>query len=118
MYGREVHVESDHKPPETIFKKSLLQAPSKLPRMLLQLQRYVLTVTYKPGKVMHIVDALSRAYLNEQNEDLLGEELEVKWITPQLPISEENLQAFKKATAEDPTMQLLRETTMSVWPSE
>lgn len=48
----------------------------------------------------------------------MGEELEVKWITPQLPISEEKLQAFRKATVEDPEMHLLRERTMSGWPSE
>ena len=80
--------------------------------MLLRLQRYSLTVTYKPGKEMHVADALSRANFNE-HEDLLGEELEVNWITPPLPISEEKLQAFRKATVEDPTMQLLRVTTMS-----
>ena len=39
VYGRKVLVESDHKPLETIFKKSLLSAPKRLQRMLLRLQR-------------------------------------------------------------------------------
>lgn len=62
IYGKEVGVESDHKPLESIFKKSLHQAPPRLQRMLLRLQRYTLKVAYKPGKEMHIADALSQAY--------------------------------------------------------
>lgn len=42
VYGKEVEVESDHKPLESIFKKSLHQAPPRLQRMLLRLQRYSL----------------------------------------------------------------------------
>ena len=37
LYGRKVLVESDHKPLEAIFKKSLLSAPKRLQRMLLRL---------------------------------------------------------------------------------
>ena len=44
--------------------------------------------------------------------------MEVNWITPQLPISEEKLQSLRKATLEDPEMQLLRETTMNGWQRE
>ena len=39
VYGREkVHVQSDHKPLEVIFKKPLVKAPKRLQRMLLRLQ--------------------------------------------------------------------------------
>ena len=34
LYGRKVIVETDHEPLETIFKKSLNSAPSRLRRML------------------------------------------------------------------------------------
>lgn len=67
---------------------------------------------------MHIADALSRAYLNEQTEDLLGEKLEVIWITPQLPISEEKLTMFQNATVADPEMQMPRTMIMNGWPKE
>ena len=41
IFGRDiVTVQSDHKPLEVIFKKSLLNAPKRLQRMLLRLQRY------------------------------------------------------------------------------
>lgn len=113
VYGREIQVESDHKLPESIFKNPVFQAPMQLPRMLLRLQSYTLKVTYKPGKELHIADALSDGYLQEQKEDLLGEELEVSWVTPQLPISEEKLNMFRKATADNPEMQMLRDITIN-----
>ena len=90
----------------------------RLQRMLLRLQRYTLKVTYKPGKELYIADILSRAFLKEQKEDLLGEELEVNWVTPQLPISEKKLFMFRKATTDDPEMQMLRDITMTGWPKE
>ena len=41
VYGREkVHVQSDHKPLEVIFKKPLVAAPKRLQHMLLRLQRW------------------------------------------------------------------------------
>ena len=86
--------------------------------MLLRLQRYTLKVTYKPGKELYIADTLSRAFLKEQKEDLLGEELEVNWVTPQLPISENRLIMFRKATTDDPEMQMLRDITLTRWPKE
>lgn len=97
MYGKEILVESDHKPLETIFKKALHKAPPRLQKMLLR---------------------LSRAYLNEQTEDLLGEELEVNWIIPQLPISDEKLATFQVATATDSEMQLLCTMVIDEWPKD
>ena len=70
-YGREVTVESDHKPLEAITKKRLSAAPPRLQRMLLQLQRYTFTLIYKPGKEMTLADTLSRAYLKNGNEHTL-----------------------------------------------
>ena len=49
LYGRKVLVESDQKPLEEIFKKSLFNAPKRLQRMLLRLQRYEFEVSYKKG---------------------------------------------------------------------
>ena len=63
VYGREITVQTDHKPLENILKRPLLQAPRRLQPMLLQLQRYHLNVVYKPGKELLIADTLSRAYL-------------------------------------------------------
>ena len=54
----QILVETDHKPLESIFKKSLLSAPCRLQRMLLRLQRFNLTVKYKPGSQMLLADHL------------------------------------------------------------
>ena len=63
-YGKEVIVESDHKPIEMIHQKSLASSPPRLKRMLLRLQRYTYTVRYKPGPEMHVPDMLSKAYIH------------------------------------------------------
>ena len=53
ILGRNVMtILSDHKPLETIFKKTFITAPKRLQRMLLQLQKYNLLAIYKPGKRM------------------------------------------------------------------
>ena len=69
IYGKEVIIESDHKPLETIFKKQLEKAPARLQNMLLKLQKYNLKVVYKKGKEMYIADALSRAYLSDTSPE-------------------------------------------------
>lgn len=66
FYGVRVNVQSDHKPLETILRKPLGTAPSRLQRMLLQLQRYNLNVIYTPGKELQIADTHSRAMTHEQ----------------------------------------------------
>lgn len=73
---------------------------------------------YKPGKELHIANALGHAYLKEEKEDLLGEGLEVNWVTSQLPISEKKLELFKKATADDAEMQALKNAVRDGWSKE
>lgn len=53
-----ITVESDHKPLQSIFKKSLLSAPGRLQRMILRLQKYNINVVYKPGSQMYVADHL------------------------------------------------------------
>ena len=62
MYGRPVKIETDDKPLESIFRKSLLSALKRLQRMLLRLQKFDLQVSYKKGTEMYLADTLSRAY--------------------------------------------------------
>ena len=62
VYGRRVEIETDHKPLESIFKKSLVSAPKRLQRMMLRLQKFDLLVSYKKGSEMYLADTLSRAF--------------------------------------------------------
>ena len=59
LLGRRFIAESDHKPLEMIAMKNLANAPPHLQRMLLELQRYDVTIKYRPGKEMQLADALS-----------------------------------------------------------
>ena len=60
LFGEEVIMESDHKPPEFIHLKHLLSTPVRLRRMLLQLQPYDIVIRYRPGPDVNVADALSR----------------------------------------------------------
>ena len=64
LFGRKVLVESDHKPLEAIFKKRLLNAPNRLQRMLLRLQRYEFEVNCQKGTSLIMANTLSSAYLS------------------------------------------------------
>ena len=57
-YGRSTIILSNHKPLMSIIRKDLVNAPPRLQRLLLQLQKYV-TIWYKPGKSMIFADHLS-----------------------------------------------------------
>ena len=117
IYGRNmVTVESDHQPLETIVRKPLNDAPKRLQRMLLQLQRYSLNVCYKKGKHMYMADTLSRAYLPETSQVAEVEELEHVSHTESLALAPEDLQRLKLATSQDVAMQELRRTIHQGWP--
>ena len=118
-----ITVESDHKPLQAIFKKSVLAAPCRLQRMLLRLQRFNLDVTYKPGSQMYIADHLSRAYLASQGEEGKGFQvfaLEVETLNPleSLTVSSERLAQLQKATEQDTVLQTLKTTVLVGWPEQ
>ena len=50
IYGKKVTIESEHKPLEAIVKKALASALPRLQRILLRMQKYDITLEYKPGK--------------------------------------------------------------------
>ena len=52
LLGRSFVAESDHKPLEMIAMKNLANAPPRLQRMLLELQRYNVTIKYQEGKAI------------------------------------------------------------------
>ena len=66
IYGREIVIQTDHKPLESIMKK-----PPRIQRLLIRLQKYQLHVQYIPGKDLIIADKLSRApHIKKQDIDL------------------------------------------------
>jgi hypothetical protein len=64
LFGKsDIEVHTDHQPLETILKKPLNKAPARLQKMMMRLQRYRFTVSYRKGTSMHLADTLSRAAL-------------------------------------------------------
>ncbi|XP_074608689.1 uncharacterized protein LOC141863104 [Acropora palmata] len=118
IYGQDVvHVDSDHKPLETIVLKPLHAEPQCLQRMLLRLQKYNLELLYKKGCDTFLSDTLSRAYLPEVNPSELTQELEGVDHKLLLPVSEARWQHIEHASADDPVLQVLRLMTQRGWPS-
>jgi hypothetical protein len=118
VYGRTVKVETDHKPLQAIFNKPLHLAPLRLQRFLMQLQKYDLQVTYKPGKYMYVADTLSRSFLQETREQLVPE-AEINAINPKSylpPVTDQKYAIFQKATAEDRELSQLKEVILKGWP--
>ena len=60
LFGRSFKVITDHKPLEAICKKPLWSTPPRLQRMLMRIQDYDYTLTYRPGRDMILADSLSR----------------------------------------------------------
>ena len=119
IFGRDaVHVETDHKPLEEIFKKSLCDAPARLQRMLLRLQRYNLEVKYKKGSLMFIADTLSRAYLGEMLPSVEVKSLELVDHTENLRVSPPRLTRIEQESALDPVCAKLRQVILEGWPGK
>ena len=74
IYGKNIHVESDHKPLENIKKKQLSNASPRLQIMLLRLQKYDIRLTHKAGKLMILADTLSRPHVMDMDEEFPEED--------------------------------------------
>ncbi|XP_063955561.1 uncharacterized protein K02A2.6-like [Lytechinus pictus] len=117
IFGRTVDVETDHKPLETIFKKPLHASPPRLQKMLLNLQKYDLRVTYEKGVNLFISDCLSRNFLANQSDDVDVEEIPI-CIIDKLPIADKRMKEIKDETKKDETLQKLRKAILTGWPNE
>ena len=112
VYGRQVLVETEHKPLEAIFRKPLNECPPRLQRMLLKLTKYDLQVKYVPGKQQLISDSLIRAPLSD-TEDVIGINL-----VDSLEIESNTLKRFKDATSTDITSLVVMDYVLQGWPSD
>ena len=132
IHGREqTTILTDHRPLVPIFNKPIYNAPKRLQRMLLRLQKYTLTVWYCPGgHKMYIADMLSWAYLQEQaptsvsnyqifqlhQEARLYKEIEDIDAAMHVRLSERGLARLREATVEDNTLRELTKVTRQGWP--
>jgi len=93
IYGREVVLETDHKPLIAISMKALGDAPPRIQRLMLRLQKYSLKFEFTPGKHLVIADALSRASLSHTGSSNTEHDVQVHvdCIQKHLPVSEDIL---------------------------
>ena len=115
IYGMSnVEVESDHKPLEAILRKPLHQAPLRLQKMILTIQKYSVNVTYRSGKQLILADMLSRAYLPEYSEPI-EEKFDFN-VSQTLPVSDTKLNQLTEETRNDSHSQQLTSVIAAGWP--
>ncbi|XP_054289748.1 uncharacterized protein K02A2.6-like [Macrosteles quadrilineatus] len=132
LFGKcDITVETDHKPLETIFKKPLVNAPKRLQRMLLRLQKFTFTVVYRPGKTMLLADFLSRApetkyecsmqdnsvMIFETSMNSSTKEFEQCKSLEYINVTDERLNQLKEHTYKDPVLQKLIPVIINGWPN-
>ena len=67
MYGRQIHIITDHKPLITLFAKNLATTSPRLSQMLIKILDYVLVLHHQEGSKMHLSDAISRLSVHDSD---------------------------------------------------
>lgn len=115
-YGKELTVETDHKPLGTIFKNPIHHAPLRLQRILWDIIEYSPRVHYIKGTKIPIADTLSRDCTSDEVEQ--EEELHVSAIISATSMTETLLQRFRKETQNDTELQQLKRVVLNGWPTD
>ncbi len=118
VYGYRVVVQTDRKPLESIWKKSIAASSPRLQRLLLRLAPYDIDVQYLLGRENVIADALSRVSPLPVPEEELGkrEITPVHLLTEDIPADPTSMDNFRKATTEDTVSGLLMKAVTDGWP--
>ena len=117
VFGKQVVIETDHKPLECIWKKSIPSASPRLQRLLLKMAKYNVEMRYIQGKTNVIADALSRVcYMEPPEEDQGLQMLEVNAITSTLPASPAELDEVRNHTSQDIILSHLKDLIYQGWP--
>ena len=117
IFGRKVSIITDHKPLENILRKPISKAPPRLQRMMLAIQPYDLTFTYRPGPEIPVADTLSRLHIEDTDpEEELQAELHVHNVIKNIPIKDEMVQIIANCTKDDSEMQIIADTIRKGWP--
>lgn len=117
IFGKSFTIETDHKPLEAIFKKSLDKCPARLQRMRLRLQPYDFCLKYRPGKELLLADALSRSFMEDAYDSFEGDiEVHVDVILQNIPMSNNKMKTFQIETEKDEEMKILKKYITDGWP--
>lgn len=118
VYGQEVVVESDHKPLIGLIDKPIASCTPRIQRMRLQLQRFSITLVYKPGKELFIADTLSRAPSSREFVDDVTQnsDEQVHALLSRIIPLETTRSRYEAATNADPALQLVKSLMLRGWP--
>lgn len=116
LYGRTFLVESDHKPLESLMKRDIDDVAIRLQRMMMKLLKYAkMTVTFKPGREMLIADCLSRAQVDDVEEDI-EITTAVHSVIMRACVSEDNLSYYREVFDQDERLLKIRTFVEGKWP--
>lgn len=117
VFGKKVVIETDHKPLESIWKKSISSAPPRLQRLLLKMAKYNVKIRYIQGKSNVIADALSRiSHMEPPAEDNELPVVELDTISRTLPASPAKLDEVREYTDQDVVLSHLKDVVHHGWP--
>ena len=123
VLGKEIKLETDHKPLVPLLgKKSLDSLPPRVLRFRLRLMRFQYNIKHVPGKTLYTSDTLSRAPLSttlDKSTSMSINDIEmfVQTITNSLPADKDRLNGYREAQATDPECSILIKYCETGWPS-
>ena len=109
LLGRSLIAESNYKPLEMIAMKNLANVPPHLQRMLLELERYDVTIKYRPGNQMQLANVLSQCPARASQEIKL--DMQVDYIAFMKPWIEK----LKDSMQRDPILGTVYQLTQQGW---
>uniref|UniRef100_A0A0A9W3X7 RNA-directed DNA polymerase n=1 Tax=Lygus hesperus TaxID=30085 RepID=A0A0A9W3X7_LYGHE len=117
IYGHpKVTINTDHKPLITIIKKEIYKNSARLQRMQLKLLKYQFQLEYLPGSHMFMADMLSRASLEETNQDVdFSQIVHAVTLEEYLPFPKDEIEKLKTATENDGELSALKSHIHHGW---
>ena len=112
LLGRSFTAESNYKPLEMIAMKNLANAPPRLQRMSLELQRYDVTIKYRPGAQMQLANMLSRCPARASPEIKLDSRVDY------IAFTKPWIEKLKDSTQRDPILGTVYQLTQQGWPHQ
>ena len=117
-FGWPVVILTDHKPLIAISKKALVNAPTRLQRLLLRMNNYNIVLQWIPGKEMIFADHLSRNIGSKESNEPMCTGLEMKIQDIYLNASEDRCISLAKETEKDETLIALKNMILRGWPDK
>ena len=116
IYGKEIILETDHKPLISIARRNLSDCPPRIQRLLLKLQPYTFELIFTPGKHLVWADLLSRASNpNRESSTEVDVKVHVDMIVNSLPVSEQKWEEISRETKTDYKLSQVLKHVLDGW---